>query len=118
MKLHDLVAASRAVAAVSGRLEKIARLAELLERLSPDEIPIAIGFLTGWPRQGKIGIGWATVEAARPPIAATEPSLKLTEVDQVLEQLQGVRGKGSAAAKLQLMKELLARCTEEEQRFL
>ena len=118
MKLHDLVAASRAVAAVSGRLEKIARLAELLERLSPDEIPIAIGFLTGWPRQGKIGIGWATVEAARPPSAATEPSLELTEVDHVLERLQGVRGKGSAAAKLQLMKELLARCTEEEQRFL
>ena len=118
MKLHDLVVTSRAVAAVSGRLEKIARLAELLARLSPDEIPIAIGFLTGWPRQGKIGIGWATVESARPPAAATVPSLELTEVDHVLGQLQETRGKGSAAVRLGLMRDLLARCTEEEQRFL
>lgn len=118
MKLHDLVATSRAVAAVSGRLEKIARLAELLARLSPDEIPVAIGFLTGWPRQGKIGIGWATVESARPSAAASVPSLELTEVDRVLGQLQDTRGKGSAAARLGLMRDLLTRCTEEEQRFL
>ncbi len=118
MKLHDLVETSRAVAAVSGRLEKIARLAEFLARLSPDEIPVAIGFLTGWPRQGKIGIGWATVESARPSAAASVPALELLEVDRILGQLQETRGKGSAAARLGLMRDLLARCTEEEQRFL
>jgi DNA ligase-1 len=118
MKLHDLVATSRGVAAVSGRLEKIARLADLLARLSPDEIPVAIGFLTGWPRQGKIGVGWAAVESARPSAAASVPSLELLDVDRILGQLQETRGKGSAAARLGLMRELLARCTEEEQRFL
>src|SRR5689334_259014 len=50
--LADLVATSRLVAAASARLEKIALLAALLERLAPDEIAIAVGFLIGWPRQG------------------------------------------------------------------
>ncbi len=118
MKLRDVVRTSRAVAATSSRLEKTARLAELLEQLAPDEIPVAIGFLIGWPRQGKIGIGWATVEAAQGDAAAAEPTLELLEVDQTLAQLQAVRGKGSASERLRLMRELLARCTEEEQRFL
>ena len=61
MKLNELVSTSIDVAATSGRLDKIARLAGLLIRLAPDEIPIAVGFLIGWPRQGKIGVGWAAV---------------------------------------------------------
>ena len=52
MKLDDLVQVSASVAATSGRLQKISRLAELLKRLTPEEVPIAVGFLTGWPRQG------------------------------------------------------------------
>ena len=63
MLLHELVATSAAVKASSGRLEKIRLLAELLARLEPRDIPIAIGFLIGWTRQGRIGIGWATLAA-------------------------------------------------------
>ena len=61
MLLNDLVLTSRLVAETSARLEKIALLAALLKRLEPNEVPIAVGFLTGWPRQGKLGIGWASV---------------------------------------------------------
>jgi DNA ligase-1 len=118
MKLHDVVRTSSDVAATSSRLEKTARLAALLERLTPDEVPVAIGFLTGWPRQGKIGIGWATVKTTRPEVAAAEPTVELLEIDRVFDQLQAVRGKGSANERLRLMRDLLARCTEEEQRFL
>jgi len=118
VKLNDLVRTSQAVAATSGRLEKTARLAELLERLTPDEIPVAIGFLIGWPRQGKIGVGWATIEGARPSVAAAEPTLELLDVDRALDELQAVRGKGSANQRLRLMRELLARCTADEQHFL
>src|SRR6185436_12479261 len=45
MKLEELVQVSAGVAGTSGRLEKISRLAGLLTRLSPDEVPIAVGFL-------------------------------------------------------------------------
>ena len=65
MKLDTLVRVSATVAATAGRLDKISKLAALLKELAPDEVPIAIGFLTGWPRQGRLGIGWATLASAR-----------------------------------------------------
>ena len=61
MLLADLVATSTAVASTRARSTKTAALAELLGRLAPDEIEPAVGFLTGEARQGRIGVGWATV---------------------------------------------------------
>ena len=118
MKLSDLVLTSQAVADTSGRLEKISLLANLLKRLAPNEVPIAIGFLTGWPRQGKLGVGWASIAEARPDAAATEPALQLTDVDRIFSELQSVRGRRSAAERQRLLSELLSRSTTAEQSFL
>src|SRR5688572_7016972 len=118
MKLNDLVSVSAEVASASGRLDKIARLAGLLTRLSPDEIPIAVGFLIGWPRQGKLGVGWAAVSAAREHRAAASPSLELREVDAVFDRLQSTTGRKSAAERARILAELFSRATVEEQRFL
>ena len=118
MTLADLVSTSLLIAATSSRGKKIELLADLLRRLAPNEVAIAIGFLTGWPRQGKLGIGWATLDAARAPDAATEPSLTLAEVDQVFTALKAVKGTNSAAQRRQLVGDLMARATSEEQQFL
>ena len=99
------------------RLEKIALLADLLRRLSPEEVPIAIGFLIGWPRQGRLGIGWATAAEARPPAAST-PTLLLSEVDSGFTALKALRGPRSAAERQRLLGELLGRATGPEQDFL
>ena len=80
MRLRELVETSRAVGEVSGRLEKIGRLAALLERLAPEEIEIAASFLTGSPRQGRIGVGWALISEAR---AASVPAGALTAASRV-----------------------------------
>jgi DNA ligase-1 len=118
MLFHELVLTSNAVAATPGRLEKISRLAVLLERLHPEEVAIAIGFLLGWPRQGRLGIGWATVTAARPHRTAAEPTLELHDVDRAFTTLQSVGGKGSVDERLRLLSELLAHATEAEQQFI
>jgi DNA ligase-1 len=118
MLLDDLVQTSTAVAATTGRLDKTARLAALLARAESDEIPIAIGFLIGWPRQGKIGVGWASVSAARETTATLTPTLTLREVDAVFDELKSVRGKNSAARRAALLGELMARATPDEQQFL
>jgi DNA ligase 1 len=118
MQLNDLVHTSKLVADTSGRLEKIAHLAALLKRLAPNEIPIVIGFLTGWPRQGKLGVGWAGVTEARRAAGAIDPTLSLGEVDQVFTELQAVRGKRSSAERQRILSELLSRATEDEQSFL
>src|SRR5213079_42149 len=118
MKLEELVKVSASVAATPGRLEKISRLAALLSRLLPEEIPIAVGFLIGWPRQGRIGVGWATVSAARERAPAIAPTLELLEVDAVFDQLLSVRGKNSASERLRLIGDLFSRATPDEQNFL
>jgi DNA ligase-1 len=118
MKLEELVRVSASVAATSGRLEKISRLAALLARLSPDEVPIAVGFLIGWPRQGKLGVGWATVSAARETSPAGSATLELHDVDEVFEVLPSVRGRNSSAERARLVGDLFSRATAEEQQFL
>ena len=99
------------------RLEKIALLADLLQQLSPQEVPIGIGFLIGWPRQGRLGIGWATAAGARPPASPT-PTLSLSDVDSGFTALKSLRGPRSAAERQRLLGELLGRATAPEQDFL
>jgi DNA ligase-1 len=118
LKLEELVQASAAVAASPGRLDKIAKLAALLGRLTPDEVPIAVGFLTGWPRQGKLRVGWATVSSASDRAPAATATLELGEVDKVFDQLTSVRGRNSSAERARVLDELFARATSDEQRFL
>ena len=80
MRLADVVETSAAVAKTGGRLDKIAALAALLKRLDPDEVGIAIAFLSGTPTQGRTGIGWSLIQRAM-GTAAPEPTLTLREVD-------------------------------------
>ena len=118
MKLEELVQVSAAVAASPGRLDKISRLADLLSRVGPEDAPTAIGFLTGWPRQGKLGVGWATVASARETAPATNSSLELRDVDVVFDELLTVKGRNSGATRARLLGELFARATPDEQQFL
>ena len=57
----DVVETSRLVADTSARSRKVTILAELLRRLEPGEVPIVVGFLSGVPRQGRVGVGYASV---------------------------------------------------------
>ena len=118
MRLADLVQTSRRVAATSGRLEKIKLLAALLQRAAPEEIATAIAFLSGAARQGRIGVGYAALAATRPAHAAAAPTLELASVDATLERVAHTSGKGAARAKGELLRDLFAHATQEEQDFL
>jgi DNA ligase-1 len=115
--LADLVAASDAVAATSSRSRKIAILAELLRALAPAEVPVAVGFLSGVPRQGRIGIGYATVyrNGGEP---AVEASLTIDDVDRAIDGIEAATGSGSAAVRRALLADLLGRATAPEADFL
>jgi DNA ligase-1 len=117
MLLAELVAASQQVATTSARNGKIAALATCLAQLGPDEAQIGAAFLSGETRQGKLGVGYGVLRklAVEP---ASAPSLQVPEVDEVLEQLSGLRGAGSGAKRTQLLTALFARATQAEQEFL
>ena len=63
--LLAVVEASAAVAAASSSRNAEDRAAgALLGALQPDEIEPAVSFLSGSPRQGRIGLGYAAISAA------------------------------------------------------
>ncbi|HWL50039.1 MAG TPA: ATP-dependent DNA ligase, partial [Acidimicrobiia bacterium] len=117
MLLADLVGVSAAVSATRSRSKKIELLAAMLRQLAPDEAAAAISYLSGKPRQDRLGVGWATVYAIE-AAPAEEPSLEILEVDQNLGDLAGVSGPGSKKMRETLLMGMFGRATEAEQRFL
>ncbi|HTO47903.1 MAG TPA: ATP-dependent DNA ligase [Burkholderiales bacterium] len=117
-RLAEVVATSRRVAGTSGRLAKVAALAELLRRLSPEEIEIAVAYLSGETRQGKLGLGYSALRDARGGGESRGDPLRLAEVDAALERLSATSGKGSAAARTDQLGALFARAHPDERDFL
>jgi len=117
MLLESLVRTSAAVAATSGRLAKIKLLADLLKQAKPDEIELAIAYLSGTIRQSKAGVGWATLNKARSHVG-TSARLHVRDVDETLEKISKTSGKGSAGEKQRLLSALFSKATADEQDFL
>ena len=116
-RLAELARASAEVAGTPSRLAKIGALASFLKRLEPDEFEIAIPYLSGELRQGKLAIGHGSLRASVGG-SASAPSLTLRDVDAALSGLKAVKGKGAAERKSAALAALLARATREEQDFL
>jgi DNA ligase-1 len=119
MRLADIAATWRAVGETSSRLEKVALLAECLRRAPPAEVALAAAWLGGDLPQGRLGVGWASLQQARaagPP--AAEASLQAGEVAATLSRIAEAGGAGSASARRRLLSDLLGRATAAEQEFL
>ncbi len=117
MLLENLVTTAETVAATRSRLAKVEALAQLLRRLEPQDIPPAVGFLIGRPRQGRVGVGWRGISGAMGNPAG-EPSLTVAEFDVLLDRLATTSGSGSDAERGRALGELMSRATEREQDFL
>jgi ATP-dependent DNA ligase I len=114
--LEEIAQTSFAVASTSSRLAKIARLAECLGQAHPDEVGIAVKYLSGVLPQGTAGVGWATLKELPQP--ARHPALELLEVDAAISRIASVSGTGSQGRRREELAALLGRATEDEQRFL
>jgi DNA ligase-1 len=115
--LADVVRTSGEVARTSSRLAKVAALAECMKRLDPGEVEIAIPYLSGDIRQGKLTIGYAMLRSAR-FTPSDVPTLSLHDADSAFAGLKQTRGKGSAQRREALLKSLFERATAQEQDFL
>ena len=121
--LSDLVRTSEAVSLTSGRRVKIDEIAALLRRAAPEEIPVAVAFLSGELRQRQIGVGYAALGGLLPAAsgrdgdAGREP-LTLAGTDSVFAEIGATVGPGSQAERRRLLGILFARATPAEQSFL
>jgi len=115
--LAEVVRASAAVAATSSRLAKIKVIADCLRSLEPAEVEIALPWLSGDIRQGRLALGYATLQSAMGGPAAA-PGLAVRQVDGAFEQLKRVKGKGAAGQRTAQLRTLFSKATTEEQDFL
>jgi len=118
--LAELVSASARVSETSSRLAKVREIARLIGRLSREEIGIAVSYLAGELPQGRIGIGYAALQAAAAAAgpAPEQPALSVAETDRRVAELAGNRGSGSAARRRAALSDLFSRATADERTFL
>ncbi len=98
LTLAALAAASADIAATRSRRAKIDRIAELLSQADADDLALAALYLSGTTRQGRIGVGWATLAdldavddsrsagGAAPKPEPVSASVTLREVDGLLDR--------------------------------
>ncbi|WP_106849398.1 ATP-dependent DNA ligase [Blastococcus sp. Marseille-P5729] len=119
LRLSRLAAALDDVAATRARSAKTASLAALLAECPPADLPALIGLLVGRPRQGRIGIGFRGLLAARESASAqAESALTVADVDAALQRYAGLSGPGSAGARRVVLSELFSRADAAEQDLL
>jgi DNA ligase-1 len=115
--LADVVAASEDVTSTSSRSRKVAILADLLRKLELAEVPIAVGLLSGAPRQGRVGVGYSTIYGIEQQ-PAVHPSLTVDDLDQAIADVQAATGPGSAGRRKELLGAVLSRATAPEAGFI
>ena len=116
-RFADIVSTSEQVGLTRSRSAKVTLLAGLLKRLELSEIRIAVGFLSGVPRQGRVGVGYSTIYALD-PARASAASLSVGDVDQAIDEIRMATGAGSDTARRRILTELLRRATGPEGEFL
>ena len=118
MLLHELAEASRDVARLPGRLDKIERLAATLRTLPAEWVEVGVSYLAGDLPQGRIGVGPASIQAALGAEPAVAPSLTLAETHGAFDRIAALTGAGSSTERGRVLRALFARATALEQDFL
>lgn len=117
MRLSDVAETSRAISQASARGEKVRIVAEVLSRATPDEVEVAVSYLSGVVRQQKLGLGYRSLANVTAEHSAT-PELTVREVDETLERIARASGPGSSRERQALLASLLRRATADEAHFL
>jgi DNA ligase-1 len=117
MQLQDLANASREVAATRSRLKKRAALSACLDKAGSAEAALVVSYLSGVLPQGRIGLGPSILRDV-PGGTAAEASLSLADTDRTFDEIAGISGPGSQAARRERLADLFGRATETERDFL
>jgi len=116
--LKDLVEVSEKIGSTTRKKEKISILADFFWRLRGKEIALVSHYLSGQLPQGRLGIGWATLQEAQKDLVHQFRPLSLIEVDRFFEEISRERGTGSLGKKVGILREIFSSTQEEEREFL
>jgi DNA ligase 1 len=118
MEWSRLVELVGRVRATSKKGEKVALIADVLRQTRGAETSLAALYLTGTLPQGRIGVGWKTLEPAMPSGPPVGEPLTLARVDDVLSAVAAETGAGSAERRLRSLRALLETTDDAGRRLL
>ena len=118
MDWAHLVELVQRVRATTRKGEKVALIAQLLRQTHGRETGLAALYLSAALPQGRIGLGWRTLQPALATGPARGEPLTLAGVDQSLGAVAEETGPGSAERRLRLLRALFERADEPGRRFL
>src|SRR5262249_47557436 len=105
------------VAEARGRLRKVELIADVLKQISAEEAEIVVAILAGAVRQGRIGLGYATIPNSS-GLPAAAPTLEIFGLYAALSRVSIVKRSGSEQERRRQLQALLERATAAEQEFL
>lgn len=117
MLLHRLVETSAQITATRSRTTKTGLVADVLRDAAADEIALVATYLSGGLPQRRTGVGWRTL-AAEQHSPAADPRLHVRDVDARVQAFADLAGAGSTARRRELLHDLMAALTADEQRFV
>jgi DNA ligase-1 len=114
----EFVALGRRLEATPGRLDKRRLVADFLRAVEPDEVGLAVAFLTGHPLPSSDPrvLGVRGLPRGVPPAAGS--TLTLAAVGAAFEAVAEAAGAGSRRARQARLTELASRATVQESEFL
>jgi len=118
MEWSRLVELVGRVRATSKKSEKIALIADQLRQTRGPETGLLALYLTGTLPQGRIGVGWKTLEPAMPSGPAVGGPLTLERLDEAVSAVAADTGQGSAERRLRSLRALLESTDEAGRRLL
>ena len=118
MLLQSLVDTSERVGATPRKKEKTSLLAQCFRQSEGREIVLAVSYLSGQVPQGRLGIGWATLQQALQGISQQPKPITLLEVDRCFGEIDQISGTGALARKISILQNLLSALSERERTFL
>jgi DNA ligase-1 len=98
--------------------EKVALLAEALREARGREVELVATWLTGELPQGRIGVGWRTLQAAMPSGPPAGEALTLARLDEALAAIAADSGPGSGERRGRALRALLERTDDAGRRLL
>ena len=118
MHLRRLVDLVQRVRATSRRTEKVRLIADVLRQSTGRDTELVALYLTGTVPQGRVGIGWRTIQSAMPGGDPAGEAPTLVEVDRTLDVIAAETGPGSSERRLGALRDLLLRTDAGGRRFL
>jgi DNA ligase-1 len=118
MELAALVSLVGRLRATPKKLEKVALIAEGLRQAREREIELLALYLTGTLPQGRIGVGYRSLQAAMPSGPAAGDPLTLAALDEAFSELARQQGQGSTERRARGLRAVLERADEAGREFL